>query len=41
MSRCVDKWTYLKRRQDDLHASGAFGHHLFSALLCNTQKKYN
>lgn len=30
--------TDLQRSQDDLHATGAFGHHLFSTLLWNTQQ---
>lgn len=38
MSCCVDEWADLQWCQDDLHAAGAFRHHLFSALLCDTEQ---
>lgn len=38
MANSVDEWAHLQWSQDDLHATGAFGHHLFSTFLCNTQR---
>lgn len=41
--KSVVEWTCadLQRRQDDLHSTGAFGHHLFSTLFCNTTQNKN
>lgn len=41
MCSCVHGKADLQWSQDDLHATGAFWHHLFSTLLCNTQQSKN